>query len=117
LARDTKDYVRNGQRRGACRVTVGDDAWTSAYSSASRFDDGAGTNPEVDSCMAEPARDLTVTRDLAGEYIGDEELPDGSLAIRADTSAAAIRRRAGLEQISADEFGEQLCRLPADREG
>lgn len=67
--------------------------------------------------MAESARDLTVTGALAGEYIGEEELSDGRLAIRADTSAAAIRRRAGLEQISADEFGEHFRRLPADREG
>jgi hypothetical protein len=67
--------------------------------------------------MAESARDLTITGDLAGEYIGDEELPDGRPAIRADTSAAAIRRRAGLEQISADEFGEHFCRLPADPDG
>jgi hypothetical protein len=96
-------------------VRSGTGALGNAVGQSTRFDDGAGTNPEVDSCMAEPARDLTVTGDLAGEYSGDEELPDGSLAIRADTSAAAIRRRAGLEQISADEFGEHLCRLPADR--
>jgi lipoyl-dependent peroxiredoxin len=45
--------TRNGSARwtgdlssGAGRVTVGDGAWTSAYSFASRFDDGAGTNPE-----------------------------------------------------------------------
>jgi hypothetical protein len=44
-------------------------------------------------------------------------MPDGRPAIRTDTSAAAIRRRAGLEQISADEFGEHFCRLPADHEG
>jgi hypothetical protein len=54
--------------------------------------------------MAGSARDLTVTG-------------DGRLATRADTSAAAIRRRAGLERISADEFGEHFWRLPADRAG
>jgi hypothetical protein len=67
--------------------------------------------------MAESARDLTVTGDLAREYIGDEELLDGRPTIRADTSAAAIRGRGGLEQIGADEFGEHFCRLPADPEG
>ena len=45
--------TRNGSARwtgdlssGAGRVTVGDGAWTSDYSFASRFDDGEGTNPE-----------------------------------------------------------------------
>src|SRR5262245_3942533 len=45
--------TRNGSARwngdlanGSGRVTVGDEAWTSAYSFASRFEDGAGTNPE-----------------------------------------------------------------------
>jgi hypothetical protein len=67
--------------------------------------------------MAEPARDLTVTGDLAGEYSGDEELPDGSLAIRADTSAAAIRRRAGLEQISADGSASTSVGCPLTARG
>jgi lipoyl-dependent peroxiredoxin len=45
--------TRNGSARwtgdlsnGAGRVTVGDSAWTSDYSFASRFEDGTGTNPE-----------------------------------------------------------------------
>jgi osmotically inducible protein OsmC len=45
--------TRNGSARwtgdlssGAGRLTVGDGAWTSEYSFASRFEDGAGTNPE-----------------------------------------------------------------------
>jgi hypothetical protein len=71
----------------------------------------------TETCMAEPARHLTVSGDLAGEYIVDEELPDGRLVIRADTSAAAMRRRAGLEQISADEFDEHFGQLPTDDEG
>jgi osmotically inducible protein OsmC len=45
--------TRNGSARwtgdlssGSGRVTVGQDAWTADYSFASRFEDGAGTNPE-----------------------------------------------------------------------
>jgi osmotically inducible protein OsmC len=45
--------TRNGSARwngdlatGSGRVTVGEQAWTSNYSYASRFEDGAGTNPE-----------------------------------------------------------------------
>ena len=73
-------------------------------------------------CMAEPARHVTVTGDLNGEYLVDEQLPDGSVIIRPDTSAAAMRRRLGLEQLSAEEFeafiaehGDEM--LPPDDEG
>jgi lipoyl-dependent peroxiredoxin len=45
--------TRNGSARwigdlssGTGRVTVGESAWTGAYSFASRFADGTGTNPE-----------------------------------------------------------------------
>jgi len=45
--------TRNGSARwtgdlssGSGRVTVGEDAWTADYSFASRFEEGAGTNPE-----------------------------------------------------------------------
>jgi osmotically inducible protein OsmC len=45
--------TRNGSARwtgdlgsGSGRLTVGDGAWVSPYSFASRFEDGAGTNPE-----------------------------------------------------------------------
>ena len=33
-------------RSGSGRVTVGENAWTGEYSFTSRFEDGAGTNPE-----------------------------------------------------------------------
>jgi hypothetical protein len=58
----------------------------------------------------------------AGEYLVDEQLPDGSVVIRPDTSAAAMRRRLGLEQISAEEFEAFIAKhgdemLPPDDEG
>jgi hypothetical protein len=67
--------------------------------------------------MADTACHLTATGDVDGGYVVDEELPDGRLVIRADTSAEAIRRRAGLEQVSADEFAEHFGQLPTDDEG
>ncbi|MEN3285177.1 MAG: hypothetical protein V7607_6317 [Solirubrobacteraceae bacterium] len=42
---------------------------------------------------------------------------DGRSVVRADTSAKTIRRRAGLEQIRADEFAESLGQLAFDDEG
>ena len=67
-------------------------------------------------------RHLPVVGERAGEYLIEEELPDGRLVIRADTSAEAMNRRMGLTRIpSADfeawiaEHGDQL--LPRDDEG
>jgi hypothetical protein len=83
----------------------------------------------TDLCMADTERHLTVRGDLAGEYVDlageyvvDEELPDGRLVIRADTSAAAMHRRQGLEPLSAETFDEFLAEhgdqlLPPDDEG
>lgn len=59
---------------------------------------------------------LKATGDVDGDWIVDEELSDGRLVIRPDTSAAAIRRRTGLEQISSDEFAEHFGHLPIDHE-
>jgi hypothetical protein len=67
--------------------------------------------------MADTVRHLTAIGDVDGEYVVDEELPDGRLVIRADTSAEAIRRRAGLEQIGDQEVAEHFGQLPTDDEG
>ena len=52
-----------------------------------------------------------------GDWIVDEELSDGRLVIRPDTSAAAIRGRVGLESISNEEFADHFGDLPSDQEG
>jgi hypothetical protein len=62
--------------------------------------------------MADTVRHVTATA-VDGEYVVEEEPPDGRLV----TSAEAIRRRAGVEQVSADEFAEHFGQLPADHEG
>jgi hypothetical protein len=67
--------------------------------------------------MAETVRRLTATGDVDGEHVVDEQLADERLVIRADSSAAAIRRRAGLEQVSADESAEHFGQLLSDDEG
>ena len=71
----------------------------------------------TDSCIADTVRHRTATGDVAGEYVVDEGLRDRRLVIRADTSAKAIRGRAGLEQISGDEFAEHFGQLAIDDEG
>lgn len=67
--------------------------------------------------MGDVERHVTVAGALAGEYVVDEELADGRIVIRPDTSASAIRRRAGLRSIDEAEFSEQFGSLAVDDEG
>jgi hypothetical protein len=59
---------------------------------------------------------ITLAGDLNGEYVVDEVLADGRLVIRPDTSAAAIRRRQGLEPISGAEFEQHFGTLHSENE-
>ncbi len=61
---------------------------------------------------------ITLTEpEVAGDYVLDERLEDGSLVLRPDTSAAAIRKRLGSEPISDEEFERHFGHLPTDGEG
>ena len=60
---------------------------------------------------------MKLSGDLSGEYLIDEVFEDGRIVLRPDTSAAAIRERAGLEPVTGDEFEQAFDRLPADGEG
>lgn len=60
---------------------------------------------------------VKLTGELSGEYLVDDVLDDGRIVLRPDTSAAAIRQRAGLEQVSDDEFDRAFGHLPTDGEG
>ncbi len=55
--------------------------------------------------------------ELSGEYLVDEVLDDGRIVLRPDTSAAAISQRAGLTQVSDEEFENAFGHLPTDDEG
>jgi len=70
--------------------------------------------------MSDATRHLTAVGEFAGEYVVDEELTDGRLVIRPNTSAAAMRRRLDAEPVSDEEF-QQLVDdygiLPSDGEG
>jgi hypothetical protein len=54
---------------------------------------------------------------LTGEYVLDEVFEDGRIVLRPDTSAAAIRERAGLDPVTHDEFQQAFGHLPSDSEG
>jgi hypothetical protein len=65
---------------------------------------------------------VTLSGDLAGEYVIEEKRPDGRLVLVPDTSAEAIRERAGLldptpEQAEAFWAEHEPQMLPPDDEG
>lgn len=60
------------------------------------------------------ATHVTLTGELAGDYVIDDVLDDGRIIIRPDTSADAIRRRAGVEWISDTDFERIFGHLPTD---
>jgi hypothetical protein len=61
---------------------------------------------------------VQLSGDIAGEYIVTDRRDDGSLVIRPDTSADAIRRRLGHEPATLEELeAEHGPVLPPDGEG
>jgi hypothetical protein len=67
-------------------------------------------------------RRLTVVGDLAGEYVIDEELPDGRLLIRPEPAYPAVLTPGTGRALSDDEFADFLAEhdpqmLPPDGEG
>jgi hypothetical protein len=65
---------------------------------------------------------VTLSGDRTGEYVIEEERPDGRLVLVRDTSIAAIRRRQGTRALTPDEFAEFMAEhgphmQPPDGEG
>jgi len=56
---------------------------------------------------------VKLSGELSGEYVVDEVFEDGRIVLRPDTSAAAIRERAGVEPVTDDEFDRAFGHLPA----
>jgi len=71
--------------------------------------------------MSDAVRHLTVIGDLAGEYVVDEQLPDGRLVIRPQPYPSVVPDRPG-RPLSGQEFERFLGEhrphmLPPDHEG
>ena len=61
---------------------------------------------------------VTLSGDRAGEYIIEEQRPDGVLVLVPDTGIAAIRRRHDLTPATLAEFEEEYGPIrPPDGEG
>lgn len=65
---------------------------------------------------------VTLSGDIAGEYVVVEERPDGELTLAPDTGIAAIRRRLGTRAMTPEESEafwreHEPAMLPPDDEG
>jgi hypothetical protein len=60
---------------------------------------------------------VTLSGDVAGEYVIEEERPDGRLVLAPDLSVKAILARHGATPMSAESFKRHFGDLPTDDEG
>ncbi len=60
---------------------------------------------------------VTLSGDIAGEYVVDDRHPDGRLVLVPDTSVNAILARHGAKPIGAEDFERHFGDLPTDNEG
>ncbi len=65
---------------------------------------------------------VTLSGDIAGEYVIEEERPDGRLVLVRDTSITAIRRQLGTRAMTPSEFERFMAEhephmQPPDGEG
>jgi hypothetical protein len=66
--------------------------------------------------VAEQAH-VTLSGDIAGEYLVEDRRPDGRLVLVPDTSADAIFARHGAKPLSREDFKRHFGDLPTDDEG
>jgi hypothetical protein len=67
--------------------------------------------------MSENAMHVTLAGDRAGDYLVEEELPDGRLVLRPDPSYPTVTPTFGGRVATAEEFKQMLGSLPSDGEG
>jgi len=64
----------------------------------------------------EPAH-VTLSGDLSGDYVVEDQRPDGRVVLRPDLSVKAILTRHGVRELSPEEFEQHFGELPTDGEG
>ncbi len=60
---------------------------------------------------------VTLTGDVSGDYVVEDQRADGRLVLRPDLSVKAVLARHGEHELSADEFEQHFGHLPTDGEG
>ena len=60
---------------------------------------------------------VTLSGDLSGDYVVEEQRPDGRVVLRPDSGLKAILSRHDERPLRADEFEHHFGKLPTDGEG
>ena len=60
---------------------------------------------------------MKLSGDLSGDYVVEDQRPDGRLVLRPDLSVPAILARHGERELTPDEFDRHFGHLPTDGEG
>jgi hypothetical protein len=64
----------------------------------------------------EPDR-VTLSGDLSGDYMVEEQRPDGRVVLRPDLSVTAMPSSDGERELTPQEFEQHFGTLPTDSEG
>jgi hypothetical protein len=60
---------------------------------------------------------VTLSGDLSGDYVVEDQSPDGRVVLRPDPSVKAILTRHGVRELGPEEFEQHFGELPTDGEG
>ena len=60
---------------------------------------------------------MTLSGDLSGDYVVEDQRPDGRVVLRPDLSVKAVLSRHGASELSSEEFDRHFGELPTDGEG
>jgi hypothetical protein len=60
---------------------------------------------------------VTLSGDLSGDYVVEDQRPDGRVLLRPDLSVNAMLARDGERRLTPEEFERHFGRLPTDGEG
>lgn len=60
---------------------------------------------------------MTLSGDLSGDYVVEDQRPDGRVVLRPDLSVKAMLSRHGVRELTPDEFERHFGELPTDGEG
>lgn len=60
---------------------------------------------------------VTLNGDLSGDYVVEDQHPDGRVVLRPDLSVRAMLARHDLRELTPDEFERHFGALPTDGEG
>lgn len=60
---------------------------------------------------------VTLSGDLSGDYVVEDQHPDGRLVLRPDLSVRAMLARDGVRELTTEEFEQHFGEMATDGEG